>query len=166
MDLKKIYMMKEIVIKINRLLNIILRNVLCTLFGALIVIVAINVICRYILKNSLFWVTELTCYILVYLIFLGSALALYQGEHVGVNTDGIKIPKTLKFFFERVSIFLNYVFIIFLIVFGTILSCQNMKSYTGVLPIPMGYVYFAVPVSGVVMLLLYTERILIKKKDE
>lgn len=158
--------MKEIIIKINRILNIILRNVLCILFGTLILIVAINVLCRYILRNSLFWVTELTCYILVYLIFLGSALALYQGEHVGINTDRIKIPKALNFFLKRASIFLNYIFISFLIVFGTILSCQNMKSYTGVLPIPMGYVYFAVPVSGVVMLLLYTERILIKKKDE
>lgn len=157
--------LEKLVANINSVLIKVLNFILSFLSIVLIFVVVANVICRYVLRNPLFWATEFACYLLVYLIFFGAALALYKDEHVSVNTEGIKIPLVLKNIFEKVGILFNYVFIILLIVFGISISCKNMRSYTGSLPIPMGIVYLAAPISGVAMLLMYTERI-IKKKVE
>lgn len=166
MALHFIQHLEKVLIKINCMLIRILNSILFVLFGILILIVAANVVCRYVLKNPLFWVTELACYILVYLIFFGAALALYRGEHVRIHTEGIKMPSAWRRIFEIITVLFNYLFIMFLIVFGISVAVKNFGSYTGSLPIPMGYVYLAAPVSGIMMLLLYTEHILVKKKDE
>jgi TRAP-type C4-dicarboxylate transport system permease small subunit len=165
MDLHLIQYFEKTVVKINRILIKVLSSILFLLFAVLILIVTINVVFRYVLKNPLFWVTELSCYILVYLIFFGAALALYRGEHVGMNIEGIKVPFALKKLFERIGILFNYSFIVLLVVFGILVSVKNLGSYTGSLPIPMGYVYMAAPISGIAMLSLYTEHIFAKKKD-
>lgn len=156
---------EKAIVKINSVLIKALHYVLCVLFAALIFIVTVNVVFRYLLKMPLFWVTELACYILVYLIFFGAALALYRGEHVSVNVEGIKMPRAWKRFFEISGIFFNYLFIVLLIVFGTMVAFKNMGSRTGSLPIPTGCVYLAAPSSGIVMLMLYTEHMMLKKKD-
>lgn len=161
-----IQFLERIVVKVNQILIKFINSILCTLFSVLIFIVMLNVICRYVLKKPLFWVTEFSCYILVYLIFFGAALALYKSEHVCINTKEIKISPAFKCICEKISIVFNYLFIILLIVFGTVVSFENMGSYTGSLPIPMGCVYLAAPLSGVAMFLLYTEYILVKEKGQ
>ncbi|MCI8429698.1 MAG: TRAP transporter small permease [Lachnospiraceae bacterium] len=166
MDINPVWYFRKVLVKINRILIRVLNGALFFLFAVLILIVAANVICRYVLKSPLFWVTELACYILVYLIFLGAALALYRGEHVRIYTEGMKMPSVCRNIFEKTAVLFNYLFIVLLIVFGMTVAVKNFKSYTGSLPIPMGYVYLAAPVSGIAMLLLYTERIFVKKKDE
>lgn len=166
MDLHCIQYLEKMLVKMNRILIKVLNHMLFFLFAVLILIVAANVVCRYILKSPLFWVTELACYILVYLIFFGAALALYRGEHVRIHMEEIKGPSVWKGIFEKVGIFFNYLFIVLLIVFGILLASKNMESYTGSLPIPMGNVYMAAPISGIIMLLLYTEYVFLKKKEE
>lgn len=166
MDLHLIQYFEKTVVKINRILIKALSGILFFLFAVLIIIVAMNVVFRYVLKNPLFWVTELSCYILVYLIFFGAALALYKGEHMGMNIEGIKIPIAWKKFFEKIGILFNYLFIVLLVIFGILVAVKNMGSYTGSLPISMGYVYMAAPMSGIAMLLLYTERIFCRKEGQ
>lgn len=158
------HVLEDVIVQINRRLTKALKNVLCILFSILIVIVTLNVICRYVFKSPLFWVTEISCYILVYLIFGGAALALYDGEHVIINTEEMKVLIKIKLGLGKIAIILNYAFIFLLIVFGMMVTVKNLKSYTGALPIPMGYVYMAAPLSGVVMLCLYTERVLGKEQ--
>lgn len=154
------------IIKTNRVLILILKNLLYVLLAILILIVTLNVFCRYVLRNPLFWVTELSCYILVYLIFGGSALAMYRGEHVHINITEMEYLSSIRPFLKIIEILCSYLFIIFLIVFGFSVTLKNMSSYTGSLPIPMGCVYAAAPISGCFMLLLYTERVLKEKKEK
>ena len=156
--------LEKAVVKVNKILIKVLNTVLFFLFAVLIFIVTMNVVCRYVLKSPLFWITELSCYILVYLIFFGAVLALYRDEHVKVNIEGIKLPAAWKGTFEKIGIVFHYLFIVLLIIFGGIVSVKNRESFTGSLPISMGYVYMAAPISGIVMLLFYTERIFCRKE--
>lgn len=156
---------RNLIARINYALVKFVQSVLVVLFVALITIMSLNVICRYIFKSPLFWAVEASCYILVYLIFWGSALALYRGKHIRIDTRSIKIFSNLWIILERAGTLLEYVFIILMVIGGTILSWKNRTSYAGSLPIPTGYVYSAAPTSGVIMFLFRTELLIQPRKD-
>jgi len=137
-----------------------LKLLIVVLFTILIVLLSINVFCRYVLKNTLFWVTELSCYLLVYLIFCSAALALQRGEHISMSSVLDRLPKAVQELSRRFGSLLNYLFIVLMIWFGTIVAAKNFGSYTGTLPIPTGAVYAAAPVSGILMLLIQLEKTL------
>jgi TRAP-type C4-dicarboxylate transport system permease small subunit len=58
---------------------------------------------------------------------------------------------------------LNYSFLIVMIVVGFALAFSNMDSFTGSLPIPMGCIYLAAPISALLMMPLYLEYVLIER---
>jgi TRAP-type C4-dicarboxylate transport system permease small subunit len=150
--------------KINGKIKRFIEFIIFMIFAFLIVIVTTNVVLRYIFKSPLFWVTELSCYCLVYLVFLGATLALYKGEHVQINLNTNKIPNIVSKIFYCISVSLNFVFIGLVVYWGVNLAFSNMKSYTGSLPIPMGCVYLAAPICGLLMIPLYLEKVI--KKGE
>lgn len=156
---------RNLIVRINHVLGIFVQGVLVLLFTALITIMSLNVICRYVFKSPLFWAVEASCYILVYLIFWGSALALYRGKHIRIDTKSMKIFPNTWGVLERAGALLEYVFIILMVIGGTILSWKNRASYAGSLPIPTGYVYSAAPTSGVIMFLFRTELLIQPRKD-
>ena len=151
-------------IEINRKLIPLTKLIILICFSGLILSISINVLLRYVFKSPLFWVTEFSCYCLVYCVLFGAALALYKNEHVGIYVGDLKLPKKLKIIFQILATFFTYLFILLMISFGMILSLDNMNSYTGSIPFPMGGIYLAIPLSGVIMLFLYTERFLTERK--
>ena len=51
----------------------------------MIVITFIQVFCRYILNAALPWAGELTIFLFIWVIFLGAAITLSKGLHIGVD---------------------------------------------------------------------------------
>lgn len=137
---------------------------LLLLFGVLLVLVTINAVLRYVFQKPLFVVTELANGILVYLIFLGAAMALYHKEHVQLQVDFFWMPAGCRRFFKMLCIILNSVFIVCLIIYGIRLAVMNCGSFTGVLAVPMGLVYAVIPVSGLLMALQYADLVLEEKE--
>lgn len=155
-----------IVHRVNAALILAIKTLLLLLFSTMIIVLFANVLFRYIFNKPLFWVTEITCYLLVYIIFIGGALALFRGEHVRIASNDFKMPMWLKRLSRAVAVILNLFFVGMLIVFGGEVSLKNMSSYTGLLPVPMGAVYMAAPISGICMLSFYLEKIiLLYRKD-
>ncbi len=67
--------------KLSRFIN---RWVEFSLFGlgfTMTLIVAVQVFCRYVLNNSLFWAEELSRYLLAWLTFLGASVAYRRNVH-------------------------------------------------------------------------------------
>lgn len=58
---------------------------LAAAFAVIIVIMAAQVFCRYVLNNSLGWAEELCTYLFVWLTFLGAAVAAKDRAHVRVD---------------------------------------------------------------------------------
>ena len=156
--------LKSKLIEINRTLIALTRLIILICFSSLILSVSLNVVLRYIFKSPVFWVTEFSCYCLVYCVLFGAVLALYRGEHVGIYVGDLKFPKEIKKFIHLMTNLTILIFILIMIPFGMILTLDNIESYTGSLPIPMGVVYIAIPLSGVIMLFLHTEKFLFERK--
>ena len=69
----------------NRILHAILSWFSIGVFLILIVDVVLGVGSRYLLGNQIRWTEELATFLLVWLVFCGSAIAYYDRAHLGIN---------------------------------------------------------------------------------
>lgn len=150
--------------RVSKKADLLMGWMLILLFGILLVLVSVNAVLRYVFQMPLFAVTELANDLLVYLIFLGSAMALYHKEHVHMQVEFLWLPVVGRRFLKWLGIILNSVFILCMIVFGIRLSVINSGSFTGVLAVPMGFIYAVIPVSGLLMAVQYIELVLKEKE--
>ena len=66
---------------IFRLADRLLEALLAVVLGAMSIVVAANVFCRFVLGFSLYWGDEAAQSLLVWLTFLGAAIAVREGTH-------------------------------------------------------------------------------------
>ncbi len=113
----------------------------------LALIVALQVVSR-LLKISLPWTEELARFLLVWLTFLGCALAIYRKSHLSVNFLVEMMPEKLK---RACNFFTRAVMLAFfttLLVYGVRLSALSMGNLSTSLGWPMGAVYAVLPFSA------------------
>lgn len=67
------------------ILNRITEYVIAVMMGVMTVIIALQVFTRYVLHDSLTWTEEIGRYLMIWICFLGSAMALKYGEHISVT---------------------------------------------------------------------------------
>jgi len=134
---------------------------IAVLFGATIVIVAAQVVFRYLLNNSLSWSEELSRYLFTWIIFLGAALAIRDNTHIRIELSldrlAPKGAKYLRFF----SCGLLVAFLVFLVISGFKLVKVTENTLSPALSLPLSYVYYAaLPVSAFLGILYAVRRIL------
>ena len=132
-----------------------LNNVLLgieTFFMALITIalvaaIFIEVICRYFLFISAAWAEELTRYLFIWLTYIGSAYAVYEGSHTEIDVlrllELFAILSTFLFLLVFDKLFFDYM----MTIWATTQTSPTMR-------IPMGLVYLPVFI-GVVLCALH-----------
>jgi TRAP-type C4-dicarboxylate transport system permease small subunit len=143
--------------KMNRTIGSIYKKgldyVIITIFVMMFIVVLLNVICRYVFNNSLPWAMEFSRYSFIWIIFLGSALAMRNGSHIGLQFfEKILSVKYLQYY----KLFINLLNIIFLLIFtvvGFIMAFQGTHTYSAVIQMPMFIPYLALPFGGVAMLI-------------
>jgi TRAP-type C4-dicarboxylate transport system permease small subunit len=128
-------------------------------YTVIIVTTFVSVFFRYILNDSLVWAEELARYLFVWLTFIGSALALKEGLHMGVDLLLSALPGKLKTMLEIVINCLIAAFLIFSIKAGITVVQITMGNRSSALEIPMGFVYLAIPVGCSLMLLISCRKI-------
>lgn len=120
-------------------------------FFVMLIIVLVQIFCRYVLAESLAWTEETARYLSVWITFLAIGLASHKGELMGIDFVAQLIPERFKTLFESTSHLLVLAFLFYLIKYGFILASFSMNQSAPTLRIPMGYVYGAVPVGSLIM---------------
>lgn len=113
----------------------------------MVLLVVINVVCRYILNFSLVWAEEVSQYLMVWVTFLGAGLALRQGRHVAVEMLQEYLPAGAKHGVRWAIAGAVLVFIVFTGVLGVMFAWFAKDMETPVLNISMAIPYAAVPVG-------------------
>lgn len=72
------------------------ENVTIGLFAILCVVVFGEVIARYAFNHPFFWSDEVTVYVFTWVAFLGSALALRDGRHIGISFLVERLPPVAR----------------------------------------------------------------------
>lgn len=116
---------------------------------AIILLVVAQVVFREVLNASLTWSEETSRLCLVWLVFLGAAIACREGEHINVTalTDKLsgRANQVLKIFFEALML----LFTLVIAYQGYGLSMKQMTSKFVTIDIPQGVQTMVIPVSGV-----------------
>jgi TRAP-type C4-dicarboxylate transport system permease small subunit len=141
-------------IKIKKVLDTALEWLVIVVVGILVLDVLWQVFTRKIMGDPSKWTEETAIFLLIWVSLLGAAVAMNKGAHLGIDyfTGKLSVRNrviTEVFVFAVVALFSLYVMVI-----G---GCQLVATtfyYNQLSPVwgmPMGYVYLAVPISGLFM---------------
>lgn len=137
----------------ERILARILEGLVILLATVIVSVVTTDVVLRYLFGRSLVITQELSRYLMVWIVFLGSALAVRDNSHIRINVLVNRLPATLKFIVELFSDISILVFCAVLIFEGIrILPAQFQENTTTLgitifwfyLPIPLGTFFMAI----------------------
>lgn len=141
------------------------NKIIATFCGALSLLIAIfsafEAIMRHVFNSPTSWTLDVSCYILIWIFFIGSSFAFQEGSHVGVDMIRDFIDKrTHSKLPRRVLAVLGYVLTeIFLGVLlkGSIEACQmdilyNMET-ASTHPFPMIWLHLGM-VIGLIMMMI------------
>jgi TRAP-type C4-dicarboxylate transport system permease small subunit len=131
-------------------------------FAALTVDVLWGVFSRYVLGHQSRWTEELALYLLVWVSLLGASAAYAEGSHLGVDYLVGKLDPAARHL-AAISVELLVIFFAaFVLLYGGAeLAFKTLQSdqLSPALGVPMGYVYLAAPVSGVLFVLFSLENL-------
>ncbi len=120
--------------------------------GSLMTLVVVSqVFCRYVLNSSLFWSEELARYLLVWLTFLGAAVAYWRGMHPGVDLIYSRLGSQAKLF-NRLLVHLLCLFFFFIIIrYGIEFAYFVRLQTTPALMLPKWIIFSIIPASGLLL---------------
>jgi TRAP-type transport system small permease protein len=127
-----------------------LFNGIAILFGLVTLLTIYQVFARYVLSSPLVWSEEIIRYSMVWIVLLGTVIALRKGLLVSVEIVLHLVPLKVKKVLEAVVVILNIVFLFILIKYGMALIELTAGQKVGALDLSVGVIYWSVPVAGII----------------
>lgn len=115
---------------------------------AIVVLVFLQVISRYVFQFSIDWAQELTVYLLIWMVFMGCSMGMRDNQVVSLTLVTDQLPRIAQ---ELLKIVVNLLLIFFFVVctIGNVEIIQfAMNRISPVLKIKMGYISAAFSVSA------------------
>jgi C4-dicarboxylate transporter, DctQ subunit len=148
-------------------------NTFCAFVAGLVLLfitlsIFIDVALRYFFTRPSIWITEVSTYLFLYLIFLGTAYALQQGTHIRVtfllDLLGRRVRRVVSFFTSVFSV----IFIGVLLWQGFVMTRDayqgNWTSPT-MLNAPYAYVHVAIVIGSFLLLLSFLCQAILELKN-
>ncbi len=130
------------------------------LLAALVVIIFVQVVFRYLLDSSLSWSEELARFLFIWIIMLGASTGIKERYHVAITAFISWLPsvprRAIWFFVELVCLGVA----IFMLLYGMDMAGNVTSQLSPAMRVSMFWVYLAVPVSGGLMLIYLVESLL------
>lgn len=125
----------------------------------MVLVTLAQVIFRYVIEAPLPWSEELARYCFVWIVFLGGAIGLSRGIHLGVDLFVNRLPDRMKPGLEALSNALIACFAGAVVYASYPVISMNMMQRSPALGIQMSWIYIAIPISMCLIILICAERI-------
>lgn len=145
---------------LNRLSLAGCAHLVVALVAGITVIVCAGVFWRYVLNDALAWSEESAKFLMVWLVFVGAPIALARGGHAAIDALPESLPPRASQLVYALVYFVVLAFVVVLIDQGTRFAWNARVQHTPTTGISMAFVFAAMPVGGVLMLLVATEQTL------
>ena len=136
-----------------RLLSRLVEGLIILLAAFIVAIVTTEVILRYVFSHSLIFTEELSRYLMVWVVFLGSALAVRDGSHIRIGILVNRLGPKLQRFVSLVAYTLTLVFLIVIALEGIKILPRQLYQMCITIDISLFYFYLAIPVGSVFMII-------------
>ena len=137
---------------LDRIIDRALSWVVNVFFLVTVMVTALQIFFRYVLNRPFYWTEEVAQLLFLWLIYLGSVLAMRTDKHLVVDLVYVALPPNLRRIVDLVIKLLVGLFLVVLTKEGSGLVVSEMASVTAALELPVGIVYLIVPIAGVLML--------------
>ena len=149
-------------------------NSLCASLSGIILIfitfsIFIDVFQRYVFNRPSIWITEVTTYLLLYLIFLGTSYALQQGVHIRVSFLSDLFQKKVQ---DVIRVITSLLALIFCVVLLWQTSKMTWMAYSRkwtsptMLNVPLTLIYIGLVFGSFMLLLTLFLQILLTLQGE
>lgn len=129
------------------------------------ILVFAEVFFRYIIGQAHGWSEELLRYLLIWMTFLGTYLAVKEDKHLGIKVFvGLLSPKSQLLVNVVRSILTIVLFVVFTIL-GIKYAVRFSADSSPLLQISLGLIYMVMPVGGILFILQTLFNILKKEKS-
>ncbi len=139
--------------KLSRRINRAMEWSLAGIGLVMVVVVAAQVFCRYVLNHSLFWSEELARYLLVWLTFLGATVAYHRRVHPSIDMLQARLgppaARTMTIAGYLAALFFFGVLTVYGLQFAHFVRAQISPA----LQIPKWTVMLVLPLSGTILCL-------------
>ena len=136
--------------KIKKKVDLVVSYFCISLMAAMTILVSYQVVTRY-LFNSPSAVSEvLSRYMFIWLVLIGGAFVFGLREHMAITFMRDRMPHNIKIMLEMLGELATTVFaLLVLSVGGYIGMARQMAQLDSALQIPIGVIYAAIPISGI-----------------
>lgn len=126
----------------------------------MVIVTLSQVIFRYVLTAPLPWSEELARYCFVWIVFLGGAIGLSRGIHLGVDLFVNLLPDPVRRAVDILTSVLIAAFAATVIYASLPVLNMNMFQRSPALGVQMSWIYMAIPISMGLIFLICAERVI------
>ena len=127
--------------KLSKAISNLLNIAIAFSLAVMSILVFGNVVLRYLFNSGITWSEEMSRFLFIWLIFLGSIAGLKDNEHLGVDMLVKRLPAKLKKVVYAISNLL-ILYILWLVLDGSWkMTLLNMDSVAPATGLPMAFVY-------------------------
>ena len=124
------------------------------------VLVSLQVVLRYVLGQALPWAEEAAVYMMVWMAFIGAAVALQRSEHMALTLFVDRLPPLLKRITRIVSQLLILSFLLLVLVLGVQLAITISGQRSPALGLNMFWPYLILPLGCLFMAAVTLDKII------
>jgi TRAP-type C4-dicarboxylate transport system permease small subunit len=146
--------------KITKITDKILKYIIITFSISMVLIIFAQVVTRYVLRVPLSWSEELSRYLFIWVIFLGTAVAVGNKSHIIIDFIIRYLPVRFKVLGDLIVNIIVAVYLAIIIYSSFKLLPIVSGSLTSALQVSYAYVYAALPISGVITIIYLVDNII------
>ncbi len=141
--------------QLRRTIDKAVRALLVILMSFIVLDVLLQVISRYLFKSPLGFTDELAAYLLIWVGMLGAAYATGERQHLAIDLISQKFSPAQRIYLEVLVSLCMAAFTLSVLVIGGIWLVYTSFLFgqvSAAMELPLGVVYFVVPLSGLLIL--------------
>lgn len=156
--------MKTLISQLDRVLH----HALATLMAVMVFNVLWQVASRYLFNAPSSHTEEIAQFLLIWIGLLGAAYAFGRGSHLGLDLFTRYLVGSTRKAATLMTVIVVLLFTLAVMVYGggrLVLLILSLQQTSPALGIPMGYIYLAIPLSGVLIALYCLDTLLHTLKE-
>ena len=131
-----------------------LVDTLATLFlVAMSLVLALEVVCRYLFNRPLTWSVEVSLFCFVWLVWLGAIGYMREEKQIRIDFMEKYTPVAVQRIFVPTTTFLSMLFLVAVVYYGVQVADSQRSAVFDILPFSRGVLYAAAPIGGTLMFL-------------
>lgn len=139
---------------LRKILNKVTEWISIFIMGAMVLLVTWQVITRFVLRDPSTITEQLARYGFVWLVVINAAYVFGQRGHMNIGFVVGKFSESAQKILAIIAELLILVFMVVVMIWGGMENVQvGMTQLDSALPIMMGYLYLALPISGVITII-------------